>query len=133
MVFVNGCFDLLAPHHVAFLERARNYGKRLIVAINSDRWITKHKGAERPFYDLDARRRMLSALRCVDEVITFDTEEQLANLIAQYRPVLVKGEEYRGSHVTGADHACRVIFLEGNYVGGISNNVVRRIVDADRD
>ena len=36
VVFTNGCFDLLHPGHVAYLEQARSLGEALIVGVNTD-------------------------------------------------------------------------------------------------
>lgn len=127
VVFVNGCFDLLAPHHVRFLARARQYGEHLIVGLNSDQWIRQHKGPSRPFYPEHERKEMLDAIRYVDNVRIFDTEDELAEMIRGLRPVLVKGEEYLHKAVTGSQYAAKVVFLEGSFVGGITENIVNRI------
>lgn len=74
---------------------------------------------------------MLESIRWVDEVRIFDTEEALAEMIRQLNPVLVKGEEYLDKQVTGAEYAKQVVFLEGTFVGGITENIIKRICDSD--
>ena len=49
MVFTNGCFDLLHPGHVAYLEQARSLGDALIVGVNTDESVQRlFKGPGRP-------------------------------------------------------------------------------------
>jgi len=91
VVLTNGCFDLLHPGHVAFLEEASRLGDVLVVAINSDASVRSVKGEGRPIIPEADRARMLAALACVDYVTIFD-ELTPHQLLKQLRPdVLVKG------------------------------------------
>lgn len=101
--FTNGCFDLVHPGHVALLDFARENCDRLIVAINSDASVRRLKGSSRPVQNEMARRRVLLSLRSVSEVVIFGEDTPL-ELITQLMPdVLVKGEDYRGKLIVGAD------------------------------
>lgn len=102
-VFTNGCFDIIHPGHVDFLERARKLGTRLVVGLNSDESVRKIKGAGRPVLSQSDRASILSALRSVDEVIIFDelTPEKLIHDIKPH--VLVKGGDWPESEIIGAD------------------------------
>jgi len=102
IVMTNGCFDLLHPGHVEYLEQARRLGDRLLVAVNSDASAARLKGQGRPINPLASRMRMLAALACVDWVTSFDADTP-AELVARLRPdVLVKGGDYRIEQVAGA-------------------------------
>lgn len=126
--FCNGCFDLLAPHHVEFLRRSAEFGDTLIVGVNSDASVRRLKGEGRPIYTEAERVAMLLAVRWVDLVIVFDSEQDLADILARIKPdVLVKGEEYRGKPVTGAEHAERVEYLDGSFVGGITQTILPKL------
>ena len=101
-VFTNGCFDLLHPGHVDLLERARTLGDRLIVGLNSDASVRDIKAPYKPYVNQDDRRRMLLALRSVDEVIIFDEPTPL-RLIEELKPdVLVKGGDWPVEKIVGA-------------------------------
>ena len=103
VVFTNGCFDLLHVGHITLLERARQEGDRLIVAINSDSSIRTLKGPPRPIVGERDRARVLAALGAVDAVIIFDDRTPL-RLIDAVRPhVLVKGGDYTEATIVGAD------------------------------
>lgn len=102
VVFTNGCFDLLHVGHVTYLERARRYGQRLVVGLNTDRSVRALKGADRPLIGEADRARVLAALAAVDAVVLFDEATPLA-LIETLRPdVLAKGADYREEEVVGA-------------------------------
>ena len=103
IVMTNGCFDILHPGHIDYLEKARALGDRLIVAVNDDDSVRRLKGEERPVNSLPSRLRMLAALACVDWVVSF-SEDTPERLIGKLLPdILVKGGDYREDEVVGGD------------------------------
>jgi rfaE bifunctional protein nucleotidyltransferase chain/domain len=94
VVFTNGCFDLLHPGHVRVLEKSRNLGDRLIVAINSDESVHLLKGPTRPILDEQERAETLAAFEAIDAVAVFDqdTPEEIITLIVP--DILVKGADW---------------------------------------
>jgi len=101
IVFTNGCFDILHAGHVAYLERARRLGDRLIVAVNDDDSVRRLKGEGRPVNPVERRMAVLAALGSVDWVVPFgeDTPERL---ICRVLPdLLVKGGDYRPEEIAG--------------------------------
>ncbi|WP_343449720.1 D-glycero-beta-D-manno-heptose 1-phosphate adenylyltransferase [Micromonospora oryzae] len=94
VVFTNGCFDVLHPGHVRYLEQARALGDLLVVAVNSDGSVRRLKGPDRPVNPVEDRVALLAALACVDHVVIFE-EDSPADLIEVVRPdVYVKGGDY---------------------------------------
>jgi len=135
IVFTNGCFDLMHPGHVEYLEAARAQGDRLVIGLNSDRSVRALKGERRPILPEAARARLLAALAAVDAVVIFD-EDTPADLIAQLRPdVLAKGADYQAHEVVGADfvqsYGGRVALIE--FVEGYSTSEIVRRIRRDRD
>lgn len=107
VLFANGCFDLLHAGHIQLLEQAKFVGGYLIVGVTNDAGVSKLKGDGRPFVKDVDRARMLAALECVDAVVIFDQSE-LELLIKKINPdVLVKGNEYAGKIIPGADHVTK--------------------------
>jgi D-beta-D-heptose 7-phosphate kinase/D-beta-D-heptose 1-phosphate adenosyltransferase len=103
IVFTNGCFDILHAGHMKLLCEARSFGDRLVVGVNTDASVRRLKGRGRPVVPLVDRCAVLEAVRWVDLVIPF-AQETPARLIEQVRPdVLVKGAEYRGKEIVGAE------------------------------
>lgn len=101
-VFTNGVFDLLHRGHVTYLERARDQGASLIVAVNSDASVRRlGKGADRPINVCDDRIAVLAALASTSLVTWFDQDTPLA-LIQMLRPdVLVKGGDWPVAAIVG--------------------------------
>ncbi len=103
IVMTNGCFDLLHAGHVAYLEQARRYGDRLIVAVNDDASVCRLKGPGRPVNKVERRMAVLAGLAAVDWVVPF-SEDTPERLICRVLPdCLVKGGDYRPGEVAGQD------------------------------
>ena len=112
-VFVNGTFDVLHPGHIRLLNYARNLGNYLTVAIDTDRRVNLLKGEDRPINSLYIRREMLLALRSVDDVKMFDTDEELTQLIKSIRPsIMVVGSDYKDKKVIGSEFVEKLIYYE---------------------
>lgn len=104
IVMTNGCFDILHPGHIGYLEEAKALGDRLIVAVNDDESIRRNKGSGRPVQSLQERMSVLAGLRAVDWVVAF-SEDTPDRLIKKISPdILVKGVDYKGQTIVGADH-----------------------------
>lgn len=104
IVFTNGCFDVLHAGHIDLLNKASLLGDVLVVGINSDDSIRRIKGNKRPINSLVDRAKVLSALECVDFIVSFD-EDTSDNVIRQLCPsVLVKGGDYTEEEIVGADY-----------------------------
>ena len=140
IVMTNGCFDLLHPGHIDYLERAKALGDRLIVAVNDDASVMRLKGPERPIQPLATRMRMLSALACVDWVVCFaqDTPERLYQRVLP--DVLVKGGDYIGREIAGAQSVqaaggeVRLLpFLPGYSTTALINRILESSAHQDCD
>jgi len=104
-IWVNGCFDILHVGHLNLLEYAKNLTdpkskylrlNRLIVGIDSDRRVKELKGGNRPINNQEDRQRMLEALACVDEVVIYDSKDQLCDYIQLFDiDYMVIGEDYK--------------------------------------
>ena len=93
-VLANGCFDLLHVGHIRYLQGAKQLGDVLIVALNSDTSVRRLKGQGRPLMNQAERAEILSALRCVDYVVTFD-DDTVDQVVKRLKPdVHAKGSDY---------------------------------------
>jgi D-beta-D-heptose 7-phosphate kinase/D-beta-D-heptose 1-phosphate adenosyltransferase len=130
IVMTNGCFDILHPGHIDYLEKARDLGDRLIVAVNDDASVQRLKGCGRPINSVKNRMRVLAALKCVDWVVPFseDTPERLySKLLPDF---LVKGGDYTESQVAGGESVkaaggkvAIIDFLPGYSTTGIIDHI----------
>jgi len=129
VVFTNGCYDILHPGHVRFLEQAKALGDILVLALNTDASVRRNKGGARPIVPEHDRATVAAALACVDAVTLFD-EDTPRELIAQLLPdVLVKGADWNHfvagrEEVEAAGGRVLTLPLEPGYS---TSDIIRRI------
>ena len=95
-VITFGTFDVLHIGHVSILERARQLGDHLVVGVSSDE-LNRRKKGRNPVYCEEHRLKIVSSLRCVDEVFVEESLEKKGEYITAYRAdVLVMGDDWKG-------------------------------------
>jgi rfaE bifunctional protein nucleotidyltransferase chain/domain len=114
LIFVNGSFDILHPGHIDLLNYAKSLGDHLMVGIDSDDRIRHLKGSSRPINNQRYRAHMLKNLKAVDEVVIFDTDLELINLVAAC-DIMVKGSDYMGKPIVGQEVCDEIIFFDRLY------------------
>ena len=96
-----GAFDLFHAGHVLMLEEAKTVCDYLIVCIQSDPSLDREE-KNKPVQSVIEREIQVSGCRFVDEVIIYDTEADLLNIISQVDwDVRIIGEEYKNKDFTG--------------------------------
>ena len=135
VVMTNGCFDILHPGHVSYLDHARKLGDRLIVAVNSDDSVKRLKGESRPINSLQARMSVLEGLSSVDWLVAF-TEDTPQRLIGEILPdLLVKGGDYQPEDIAGSQEVwanggeVKVLNFEDGYS---TSNVIKKIRETEK-
>lgn len=73
IIIVSGGFDPIHSGHIAYFEDAKKLGDKLVVALNSDKWLTQKKG--KFFMPFEERRTIIESLSFVDSVISFKDDE----------------------------------------------------------
>lgn len=113
-IIVNGTFDILHIAHIKLLEYAKSFPNSYVyVLIDSDRRIKQLKGEQRPIHNEYERATMLSALKSVDRVDIFDSDEELINYIKSYKPdIMVKGSDYKDKKIIGSEYCKEIIFYD---------------------
>ena len=100
VVLVTGGFDPLHSGHIEYFKAARELGDHLVVGINSDDWLTRKKG--RPFMSFEERAAIIKELKCVDEVIGFNDDDDTA-CAAIYTVLATKGTQWKLVFANGGD------------------------------
>lgn len=99
--FTAGTFDLLHVGHLAMLEEAKAMCDYLIVGLQIDPTIDRPK-KNKPTQSLIERQLQLRACKFVDEVIVYETEADLINLLAVLNiDVRIIGADWQGKRITG--------------------------------
>lgn len=104
--FTCSTFDLLHAGHVMMLREAKSQCDYLICGLQVDPRLDR-KEKNSPIQNIVERQAQLSAIKYVDEIIIYCTEDDLCDIINMY-PINVRilGEEYRSKDFTGKDE-CR--------------------------
>jgi glycerol-3-phosphate cytidylyltransferase len=129
-----GVFDLFHVGHLNLLERCKAMCEHLIVAVCGDDYVTQVKRTM-PICPEDQRRRILAALKCVDEVISVSIEEiEDKMLLIKNHPfdVLFSGDDWKGTprylktEEQFAKHGARIEYL--SYTKGVSTSQIKEVL-----
>tara|TARA_R110000796_G_scaffold96303_3_gene201959 strand:+ start:435 stop:839 length:405 start_codon:yes stop_codon:yes gene_type:complete len=113
IVWVNGCFDILHRGHYELFNYAKSLGDILIVGIDSDNKVKKDKGLNRPYNNLDDRTYALKSLQAINDVIYFNSKEELKDLIKNKQPdILVVGSDWKGKEIVGGEYAKKIVYFD---------------------
>ena len=95
-------FDLLHAGHIAMLSEAKNHCDYLIAGLQTDPTIDRPETKNKPVQSVVERQIQLSACRYVDEIVVYQTEQDLVDLIL-ILPIDVRilGVEYQSLDFTG--------------------------------
>ena len=112
-IWVNGCFDVLHIGHIELLEHAKKLGGYVLVGLDSDERVKELKGDDRPINPIEHRIKMIESLKFVDDVVTFNTDDELKDILYIYQPdIILIGDEYKNKEIIGSEYARDVVFFE---------------------
>lgn len=108
-IITYGTFDLIHEGHIKLLQRAKQLGDYLIVALSTDKF-NEAKG-KHAYYGYSQRKEILTAIRYVDKVIPEENWEQKVKDIKEYNvDIFVMGDDWKGQFDYLKEH-CEVIYL----------------------
>ncbi len=130
IIFTNGCFDILHSGHVQYLQKAKEKGDFLIVALDIDYSVRKLKGKGRPVNPLRSRQLVMAALESVDAVTYFENSNPLP-IIQKLKPhILVKGGDWKIKDIIGSKEVLGwsgKVFSISYIKGKSTTNIIRKI------
>lgn len=108
-VMTYGTFDLLHWGHIHLLERAKSLGDHLTVAVSTDEFNqSKNKVA---YYSYKNRKKMLEAVRYVDQVVPEECwEQKIDDILRLDIDLFVIGDDWQGKF-DFLEEYCEVIYL----------------------
>ena len=100
--FTCSTFDLLHAGHILMLAEAKSICDYLIVALQMDPSIDRPESKNKPVQSIVERYVQLSAVKFVDEIIVYQTEKDLEDML-MFLPITIRiiGEEYKDKDFTG--------------------------------
>ena len=129
-------FDLLHAGHIAMLAEAKNHCDYLIAALQTDPTIDRPDSKNPPVQSIVERQIQLSTNRNVDEVVIYQTEKDVEDLLL-ILPVDVRilGIEYRDKNFTGKqicqDRGIEIVY-NGRDHSFSSSSLRKRVADAEK-
>jgi glycerol-3-phosphate cytidylyltransferase len=109
-VITFGTFDVLHVGHVRVLNRAAEFGDRLVVGVSSDALNFSKKGRN-PVFSQEERLEIVANVKSVDQVFVEESLEQKREYVQQYAAdVLVMGDDWTGKFDFLRD-VCDVVYL----------------------
>jgi D-beta-D-heptose 7-phosphate kinase/D-beta-D-heptose 1-phosphate adenosyltransferase len=124
IVWLNGTFDVLHVGHIKLFRHARKLAGpagRVVVGTDSDERIRELKGPTRPINNVFDRVDFLHAIKYIDGVVTFSSEDELQARIKQFSPdILLIGDDYIGKPIVGAQYAKKIVYFPR--YGGLSSS-----------
>ena len=134
--FTCSTFDLLHAGHITMLEEAKHHCDYLIVGLQNDPTIDRpEKNA--PIQSIVERQIQLAAVKFIDEIIVYNTEQDLLDLLLTL-PIKVRvlGDEYKAKDFTGKDIAKQrgiKIIYNGRDHSFSSSSLRKRVVWGESD
>jgi len=108
-VITYGTYDLLHVGHINLLRRAREYGDYLVVVLSSDEF-NAIKG-KKAYYSYEDRKKILEAIKYVDEVLPeYTWEQKIDDVVNNNIDVFVMGDDWKGKFDFLKDY-CEVVYL----------------------
>jgi D-beta-D-heptose 7-phosphate kinase/D-beta-D-heptose 1-phosphate adenosyltransferase len=126
-IVVNGSFDVLHLGHLRLLSYAKSFPDSYVyVLIDSDARIRQLKGANRPVHTEYERSSLLAALKAVDRVDIFNSDNELIEYIKNYEPdIMIKGSDYKGKPIIGSQYCKEILFYDRLEQYSTSNTIQR--------
>ena len=134
--FTCGAMDLFHAGHVLMLKEAKKHCNHLIVGLHTDPTIDR-PSKNKPIQSLEERRIQLEGCRYVDQIVEYDTEEDLLSLLNDFYMkhgkffVRIIGADWKGKKYTGHDLQNDVIFNSRNH-NYSSSELRKRIYDVEK-
>ena len=135
--FTCSTFDLLHAGHITMLEEAKHHCEFLIVGLQSDPTIDRPGEKNKPVQSLIERQIQLSAVKYIDEIIVYNTEQDLEDMLLTL-PINIRilGEEYRDKPFTGKE-ICEKrgieLFFNGRDHSFSSTSLRKRVIAASNE
>ena len=114
--FTCSCFDLLHAGHILMLKDAREQCDKLIVGLQTDPTLDRAE-KNKPIQTYEERFIQLEAVKYVDDIIKYETEEELYQLLKLMRPnIRILGSDYQdGRYFTGMELNIPIYYHKRNH------------------
>jgi glycerol-3-phosphate cytidylyltransferase len=128
-------FDLLHAGHIAMLAEVKNHCDYLIAGLQTDPTIDRPDTKNKPIQSIVERQITLSATRYVDEIVVYQTEKDLEDILLTLPiDVRILGVEYQEANFTGKDickrRSIEIVFNSRDHSFS-SSSLRKRVAEAE--
>lgn len=130
--FTCGAFDLCHAGHMLMFKECKDFCDYLVVGLQIDPSVDR-KNKNKPVQTLEERRIQLEAIRYIDEIITYSTEEDLYEILKKNEhaiDVRIIGADWKDKPFTGYDLPLEVVFNTRTHSYS-SSDLRRRVTEAE--
>ena len=119
--FTCSCFDLLHAGHILMLKDAKEQCDSLVVGLQTDPTLDRIE-KNKPIQTLKERKIQLEAVKYIDKIFIYNTENDLYELLQRVQPDLrILGTDYKDKKFTGDDLDIKIYYNERNHNFSTSN------------
>ena len=134
---IAGSFDIIHPGYIELFEDAkRNACNYLIIALQGDPTIERPDKCK-PVQTVGEREYILKSIRYIDEVIHYNTEEELLDIIKKIEyDVRVIGSDYKRVDFTGSDCEKEIYYHKRNHTYSLTdlkNKITKQMLTKNND
>ena len=130
--FTCSCFDLLHAGHILMLEDSKKQCDYLIVGLQSDPTIDRSDTKNKPVQSLKERQIQLEAIKYIDEIVIYNTENELYGMLKEINPdIRILGSDYKNKSFTGDDLPIKIYYHNRNHSFS-TTNLRKQIINLDQ-
>ena len=127
--FTCSCFDLLHAGHILMLKDAKQQCDYLVAGLQTDPTIDRPLEKNSPIQSIKERKIQLDAVKYVDEIIIYNSEKDLYELLKKLNPdIRILGSDYKNKNFTGNDLNIKIYYHKRDH-NFSSTNLRHKIIE----
>jgi glycerol-3-phosphate cytidylyltransferase len=112
---IAGNFDAIHPGYIDMFKQSREHCNYLVVALQDDPTIERPSKCK-PVLSYDDRKKILQSIRYIDEVIYYNTEKELENILKNKEfNVRILGDDYIDKQATGQEYSEKIVYIKRDH------------------
>jgi glycerol-3-phosphate cytidylyltransferase len=113
--FIAGSFDVIHPGYIYMFEEASSKCDYLVVGLHEDPSVERPEKIK-PILSVEERKKILTSIRYIDFVVTYQTEDDLIKILKDLKPdVRFLGDDYKDKKITGGDLEIELCYLDRSH------------------
>lgn len=131
IALIAGSFDLIHPGYIRMFKAAKEGCDHLIVALQGDPTIDRPSKCK-PVQSLQDRIEIISSIKYVDEIVTYNTEAEFLELLKNtHHDLRVLGTDYKDKNYTGKELGIPILWIDRNH--NYSTTALKEAIFEERD